>query len=140
MTSATETINRLHAALNAHDIEAFVACFAEDYRSEQPVHPDRTFLGRDQVRKNWSAIFDSMPGLQAEQLRICADGATAWIEWHWTALLENQPPFDWRGTCLFGVEESRITWARLYMEPVDQSGRGIDATVEEMVGAEDRRA
>ena len=27
---------RLEAALNAHDIDAFVACYAEAYQSEQP--------------------------------------------------------------------------------------------------------
>ena len=38
---------RLHAAMNARDIDAFVACFDEDYESEQPAHPDRAFRGRE---------------------------------------------------------------------------------------------
>ena len=54
-------VERLNAAMNAHDIEAFVACFHEDYESEQPAHPDRAFRGRDQVRENWSAIFEGVP-------------------------------------------------------------------------------
>jgi hypothetical protein len=36
---------KLKDALNAHDIEAFVACFDEKYYSEQPVHPDRNSRG-----------------------------------------------------------------------------------------------
>ena len=52
------TVERLNAAMNAHDIEAFVECFEEDYESEQPAHPDRAFRGREHVRRNWSAIFD----------------------------------------------------------------------------------
>jgi SnoaL-like domain len=52
---------QLLAAMNAHDIDSHVACFAEDYRSEQPAHPSRTFTGRDQVQQNWSRLFDSIP-------------------------------------------------------------------------------
>jgi len=33
-------VERLNGAMNAHDIEAFVACFDEAYESEQPAHPD----------------------------------------------------------------------------------------------------
>ena len=53
---------RLRAAMNAHDIDAFVDCFAEDYDSEQPAHPDRAFTGRDQVR-------------------VDASGDVEWSEW-----------------------------------------------------------
>ena len=42
---------KLRDAFNTHDIEAFVACFDENYCSHQPVHPDRTFTGREQLRK-----------------------------------------------------------------------------------------
>ena len=36
---------KLKDALNKHDINSFIECFDENYFSEQPVHPDRTFLG-----------------------------------------------------------------------------------------------
>lgn len=42
---------RLMQAMNAHDLDAEVACFRDDYRSEQPAHPARTFTGREQVRQ-----------------------------------------------------------------------------------------
>jgi hypothetical protein len=41
-------------AANRHDLEAMVACFAADYRSKQPFHPERNFVGQAGVRKNWS--------------------------------------------------------------------------------------
>jgi hypothetical protein len=47
---------RLLEAINAHDLEGQLACFNEDYRSEQPAHPARAFSGREQVRKNWSKL------------------------------------------------------------------------------------
>jgi SnoaL-like domain len=48
----TEVLERLRDAQNAHDLDAFVACFDPQYRSEQPVHPGRAFVGSEQARKN----------------------------------------------------------------------------------------
>ena len=50
-----EIMNRLLSAMNAHDLDAFVACFAADYESQQPAHPSRAFRGSDQVRKTGKA-------------------------------------------------------------------------------------
>ena len=60
-TTGERLATRLQAAMNAHDLEAFVACFVEDYDSVQPAHPDRAFRGREQVRANWSAVFSGGP-------------------------------------------------------------------------------
>ena len=51
-------MDRLTAAQNEHDLEGMLACFQEDYRSEQPLFPSRAFQGIDQVRANWSALLD----------------------------------------------------------------------------------
>ena len=67
---------RLLEAINAHDIEAQIACFAEDYRSEQPAHPARAFTGRDQVRENWSRLFDSIRDFESELVRLAVVGDT----------------------------------------------------------------
>lgn len=125
-------IERLHQALNQHDIDAFVACFAPDYQSEQPAHPDRVFTGSDQVRKNWSSIFRDVPDIHADRLRTTVDGEMVWTEWHWTGTQAGGEPFDWRGVIIFGVPADHIAWARLYMGPTAQHGRGIDAAVRSM--------
>jgi predicted SnoaL-like aldol condensation-catalyzing enzyme len=125
-------MERLQQALNQHDIEAFVACFAPAYQSEQPIHPDRDFRGREQVRKNWSAVFSEIPDLQADLHRITAEDETVWAEWHWHGTLADGGRFDWQGVTIFGVQENHIIWGRLYMEPVQESGPGIDATVKSM--------
>ncbi len=48
-------IDRLTAAQNHHDLDGILACFHDDYRSEQPQFPARTFQGIDQVRANYFA-------------------------------------------------------------------------------------
>jgi ketosteroid isomerase-like protein len=125
-------VTRLHAAMNAHDIEAFVACFAEDYDSVQPAHPDRAFRGREQVRANWSAVFGGVPDFRAELVRLHAAGDTAWSEWRWEGTQTDGGRLDMAGVIVFGVRDELVAWARLYVEPVEEEGAGIDAAVREM--------
>jgi hypothetical protein len=60
-------------ALNRHDLEAFVGRFDLNYRSEQPAHPERGFGCKEQIRKNWSSMFESFPDFEARGLRHAAD-------------------------------------------------------------------
>ena len=127
-------VQRLNAAMNAHDIEAFLACFQDRYESEQPAHPDRAFRGREQVRSNWSAIFEGVPDFQSELLRFTADGDTIWSEWHWQGTQSDGKPLDMVGVIVCGISEGRMSWARLYIEPVEQAGAGIESAVQRMTG------
>lgn len=127
-------IERMHEALNHHDLEAFLECFDEDYSSEQPAHPNRGFGGKDQVRKNWSAIFESFPDFRAELLRYASEGATVWSEWRWSAT-----GLHMAGVIIIGVEDDRIVWGRLYVEPVEEDGENIDEAVERMTESGERR-
>ena len=129
-------VQRLHAAMNAHDIDAFVECFREDYASEQPAHPDRSFRGSAQVRLNWSAIFASTPDFRAELVRADASGGTEWSEWRWHGTHEDGTVLDMAGVIVFGVRDGRFASARLYVEPVEREGAGIEAAVRQMSGEE----
>jgi ketosteroid isomerase-like protein len=126
---------RLQAAMNARDIDAFVACFAEDYDSEQPAHPDRAFVGSDQVRENWSAIFGGVPDFSAELLSAASDGGTEWSEWRWRGTQADGTKLDMAGVVVAGVRDGLLQWARLYVEPVEQEGAGIEAAVRDMSGS-----
>ena len=123
--------------MNARDIEAFVERFAEDYASEPPVHPDRAFVGREQVRENWSAIFGGVPDFSAELVSATSDGDTEWSEWRWRGTQADGTRLDMAGVIVAGVRDGLLQWARLYVEPVEQEGAGIEAAVREMSG-EDR--
>jgi ketosteroid isomerase-like protein len=128
----TEVIERLLDAQNRHDLDAFVACFDPGYHSEQPAHPDRTFDGAEQVRRNWGAVFDGVADFRAELLRVAPAGDAWWAEWHWTGNRTDGSRLEMRGVTIFGVHDDRIVWGRLYMEDVDQAGPGIDQTVRHM--------
>ena len=124
-----EVIGRLHHAMNQHDLRAFLDCFDSDYKSEQPVHPSRGFRGREQVERNWSALFNSIPDFHAELITTTAEGDTLWSEWRWTGTRAGEAPLDMRGVTLFRIKDAQIVSGRLYMEEVEEAGGDIDATV-----------
>ena len=129
---ATEVLERLRDAQNRHDLDAFVACFDPGYRSEQPVHPDRGFIGSKQVRKNWAEVFAGVPDFHAELLRSAHHGDTGWAEWRWHGTRTDGTRLDMRGVTIFGVRNDRIVWGRLYLEDVEVAGHDIDQVVRRM--------
>ncbi|WP_448627759.1 nuclear transport factor 2 family protein [Geodermatophilus sp. URMC 64] len=129
------TIRRLRDAMNAHDLEAIAALFAPDYRSEQPVHPNRGFGGRDQVVENWAQMFRGVPDLQVGVVKETTDGTTTWSEWVWRGSHADGRPFLMKGATVMGLrDDGLIAWARLYMEPVEQDSAPIDQAVRQLSG------
>jgi ketosteroid isomerase-like protein len=129
-------VERLTAAQNAHDLEAMVGCFHEDYRSEQPLFPARTFQGIGQVRANWSALLESIPDFHAEILQSAVDGDTAFMEVHWTGTKADGTPLEERGVLILGIRDDRIAWGRLYVDEVEREGGGIEDAVRRMAGTD----
>jgi ketosteroid isomerase-like protein len=135
-----EILDRFADAQNRHDLDAFVGLFAEDYRSEQPLHPGRAFVGRDQVRENWSAIFNGVPDLRSDLVRRTAstdgDETTLWAEWHWYGTRRDGSALDMRGTTVMGVRDGLIAWGVLYMSDVQEPTETITESVRTLSGAE----
>jgi ketosteroid isomerase-like protein len=129
---ALSVLERMHGALNAHDIDAFVELFSPDYQSEQPAHPDRQFGGREQVRENWAGTFQEVPDFRADLLRSAVSGETVWSEWDWYGTRKDDSRLEMRGIVLMGVQAGQIAWARLYMEFVERGGAGIREAVRRM--------
>jgi ketosteroid isomerase-like protein len=130
--SQSMVTERLQQALNAQDLEALFACFTPDFQSDQPLHPDRSFRRPEQVLKNWSIIFQDVPDFHAELIRSTVAGDTAWSEWHYSGIRRNGVQLDMRGVAILGVEADQIKWARLYIEPVQTTGKGIDTAVKSL--------
>ena len=121
-------VDRLCATVNAHDLDALVACFADAYVNETPVHPARGFSGRDQVRRNWEQIFAGVPDLAAD-VTWTADDGTAWSEWEMRGTRRDGVAHLMRGIVIFGVEGDEAVWARFYLEPVDFGTGDVNAAV-----------
>jgi ketosteroid isomerase-like protein len=74
-----EVVERLARATSAHDLEGIVACFADGYVNQTPTHPQRSFAGRDQVRRNWEQILTGVPDITARVLASTVDGDTGLV-------------------------------------------------------------
>ena len=122
--------------MNERDIESFVSLFAADYDSRQPAHPDRAFRGRDQVRENWSSVFAAVPDFRADLLAVASADGTLWTEWRWCGTHADDSRLEMAGVIVMGVRDGLIRWARLYVEPIEEAGAGIDAAVARMSGTE----
>jgi ketosteroid isomerase-like protein len=107
--------------MERRDLGAFLACFHGDYRSEQPLHPERGFTGTANVRKNWTHKLRPGSDFTAELIRWTIDGDTVWAEWRWGGTRLDGAPRDERGVILYGVRDDRIGWARLYLDQVGES-------------------
>lgn len=118
--------------MNSHDPDAMAALMAPEYRSEQPTHPNRGFGGAEQVRENWSSVFDGVPDFASELISTASNEDSAWGEWRWYGTHVDGSPFEMRGVTVFGVRGEQVVWGRLYMEPVERDGGDIRESVEEL--------
>ncbi|MDR7233890.1 nuclear transport factor 2 family protein [Agrococcus sp. BE272] len=131
--SAADVVRSLHRAVGAHDLEGIVAHFAPDYALEDPVRPDRSFRGREQVRRNWSHLLASMDGLALEERRLVADGSTVWTEIAIRGRLADGREQALRGVMIFRVAGGLIAAGTFYLAPVVRDGLDADAAVLDLV-------
>jgi hypothetical protein len=118
--------------MNDHNVDAFVACFAPGYRSEQPAHPARGFQGAGQVRENWTGVFAGVPDFYAELVSSgTGEDGVEFGEWRWSGTHTDGSAFAMCGVTVLGIEDERVAWARLYMESVELDGVDIEQMVQE---------
>jgi ketosteroid isomerase-like protein len=125
--------DRVSAAANSHDIDRVVECFTEDYLNESPVHPARGFRGREQVRRNWTQIFATVPDITTKVLRSHQVGDLVWSEWEMQGTRLDGAQHLMRGVMLFTVQDDRASAVRFYLELVDQADVDTDQAVRELL-------
>jgi heme-degrading monooxygenase HmoA/ketosteroid isomerase-like protein len=138
MTDPQAVAERWTQAITAHDLEAAVACFAPDYGDEAPARRGESFVGRDQIRANFAALFQDIPDLRAELLHAVTQGDTVWVEWRMSGTRRDGTPMEFVGVNIFGVQDQQFVWGRIYTELVRDAG-GIGAQIERMTKGESGR-
>jgi len=66
-------------------------------------------------------------------IRHAINHDSIWTEWEWQGTRRDNSKLFMRGIMIIGVQEGKITWGRLYVEPVELNGSGIDAAVKEVM-------
>ena len=127
------SIARLAEAMNRHDARGMADCFAPDYRSEQPAHPNRTFTGNGQVAANWSEMFAGVPDMLITCVAEDTVGSRTWSEWEWTGHHTDGSDFAVRGVIVAGLrDDGLIQWMRLFVEPVERETAAIEEVVQHL--------
>jgi ketosteroid isomerase-like protein len=119
----TDVLGRMEEAMNAHDLDALTECFAEDFSSELPIHPGRSFTGRERLRSNWAGLFAHVPDLSARVLQSAADGDQVWSEWEISGTTMEGEQYLSRGIAILRLRGERIASVRFYLDDVDASHR-----------------
>jgi ketosteroid isomerase-like protein len=134
----TSFTSRLAAATNLHDVDKVVDCFTQDYVNLTPVHPARGFVGREQVRRNWSQIFAMVPDLVATPVTSHRHGDEVWSEWEMRGRRRDGADHLMRGVIAFTVtgqgDQERARSARFYLEVVDTQPLDADGAVRHVLG------
>lgn len=131
-------IDRLIHAVNEHDLDGLVSCFANNYVNETPTHPLRGFTGNDQVENNWTQIFAGVPDIEAAVLRRAEGDDQVWTEWELSGTrAEDGGPFLMRGVVIFRISGDVISSARFYLEPAESASGDVDAHTRRVVTGEE---
>lgn len=109
-------MTRLIEAINSHDLDAMVSTFAPDVSTEHPAHPGRAFVGAEQVRRNWAAVFERFPEIRVEVVDSVTLGNDFWGEFHFI----RPGAADLRGVIVITVRGEEIVRSRFFMEEVDE--------------------
>jgi ketosteroid isomerase-like protein len=132
-SSPVTVVQRLAQATTEHDLDAIVGCFAEGYLNETPVHPERGFEGKEQVRRNWGQILAGVPDVTAHILATAVEDGSVWSEWQLSGTRRDGSAHEMRGVIIFGVDGELISTARFYLEPVERQSGTVDDAVRRAV-------
>jgi ketosteroid isomerase-like protein len=126
-------LEEMRAALDAHDLDAFVEFFRDDYVGERPRHPGAKISTRDDVRANWAEVISDVPDLRVEVPAAVEDGDRIWSEWRAYGTARSGAMLELRGVIIFGIQDGLVAWSRMYLEPVAQ-----ELSLDEMAGVAPR--
>ena len=99
-------------AFNAHDVDAVMACFADDCVMDMPRGPapgGLRLVGKDQVREGVQSRFDGIPDIHYGDDRhfVCGDRAAS--EWTIRGTKRDGERIEVRGCDLFELADGKIT-------------------------------
>ena len=124
-TNATtaETLERLLAAFNAHDIDAVMSFFVDGCKLDMPRGPDpwgQRLEGRKEVRAGLQTRFDGIPDVHWGDDRHWVGGDRGCSEWLLTGTTTNGQRIEVRGCDLFEFRGDKITRKDSYWKIVER--------------------
>ena len=118
-----ETLERLLAAFNAHDLDAVMGFFVDDCVLEMPRGPEawgRRLEGREQVREGLASRFAGIPDVHYGDDRHWVAGDRACSEWLLTGTTVAGVRIEVRGCDLFELRGDKIARKDSYWKIVER--------------------
>jgi hypothetical protein len=78
-------------------------------------------------------MFAQVPDLRFDVLRAAVAGDEVWTEIRVHGQTVDGSSFECRGMAVWDQRDDLIAWARLYFEPVDVGGPGIDERMQHVL-------
>lgn len=103
----SDVVDRVLDALNAHDLERFVACYAEDATIEDG-HDNIAARGHDALRERYGPMFDRHPEIRVRSLSRVDAGA--FVVQHEEVTGRGEPE---RHVAVYLVRDDKIARERL---------------------------
>ena len=119
----TETLRRLLAAFNDHDLDAVMRFFADDAVLEMPRGPDpwgRRLKGREEVRSGLASRFAGLPDVHYGDDRHWVSGDRGCSEWLLTGTTLQGDRVEVRGCDLFEFAGDKIVRKDSYWKLVER--------------------
>ncbi|MGE3798170.1 MAG: nuclear transport factor 2 family protein [Thermomicrobiales bacterium] len=118
-----ETLKQVVEAFNRHDLDAIMACIAEDAVLETPRGPDpwgTRFVGKAAVREGLAARFIGIPDVHYGEDRhmVCGDRGVS--EWLLTGTTTEGERIEVRGCDLFEFRDGLIVRKDSFWKIVDE--------------------
>jgi ketosteroid isomerase-like protein len=118
-----ETLQRLVAAFNAHDLDAVMSFFVDDPVLELPRGPHpwgQRFKGREAVRAGLAGRFAGLPDVHYGEDRHWVAGDRGCSEWLVTGTTPQGERVEARGCDLFEFEGDKIARKDSYWKLVER--------------------
>jgi ketosteroid isomerase-like protein len=123
MAVTVDTLERVLAAFNAHDLDAIMAFFSDDCVLETPRGPEpwgQRLEGREQVREGLAGRFAGIPDVHYGDDRHWVAGDRGCSEWLLTGTTTGGEPVEVRGCDLFEFRDGEIIRKDSYWKSVER--------------------
>jgi steroid delta-isomerase-like uncharacterized protein len=116
-TAVLRMLDAFAAAWNRHDVDALMACMADDCVFESAAGPDLTgtrYVGRDAVRASYAAIFTAYTDARWNNPRHFVAGNRAVSEWTFTGTTTAGARVEVNGCDIFTLRDAKIVLKNSY--------------------------
>jgi ketosteroid isomerase-like protein len=90
--ATTDVVERFHAAVNAHDLDAIMDLMTDDcvFDSTRPPPDGERIVGREAIRAFWKSFFERSPQARFETEEIFASGERCVVRWRYSWLRDGK--------------------------------------------------